>query len=118
MWHVFSPRQRNPCRLPDAAGRRRHRRAGGGRPARWETVRPLFRTRSGAEAPADPAPGRFLPGRLGGEVADEVILAIRRMGPSQRLELHCHGGRAAVRFLLDLLAGAAPASATGESSSV
>ena len=73
-------------------------------PRAWETVRPLFRTRSGAEAPADPAPGRFLPGRLGGEVADEVILAIRRMGPSQRLELHCHGGRAAVRFLLDLLA--------------
>ena len=73
-------------------------------PRAWDVVRPLFRTRSGAEAPADPAPGRFLPGRLGGEVADEVVLASRRMGPSQRLELHCHGGRAAVRFLLDLLA--------------
>ncbi len=73
-------------------------------PHAWEAVRPLFRTRAGAEAPADPAPGRFLLGRLGGEVADEVVLAIRRMGPSQRLELHCHGGRAAVRFLLDLLA--------------
>ena len=67
-------------------------------------VRPLFRTRSGAEAPADSAPGRFLTGRLGGEVADEVVLAIRRMGASQRVELHCHGGRAAVRFVLDLLA--------------
>ncbi len=73
-------------------------------PRAWEIVRPLFRTRSGADAPTDPAPGRFLLGRLGGEVADEVVLAIRRMGPSQRLELHCHGGRAAVRFLLDLLA--------------
>ena len=73
-------------------------------PRAWEIVRPLFRTRSGAEVPADPMPGRFLPGRLGGEVADEVVMAIRRMGPSQRVELHCHGGRAAVRFVLDLLA--------------
>ena len=73
-------------------------------PRAWEAVRPLFRTRSGAEAPADPHPGRFIVGRLGGEVADDVVLAIRRMGPSQRVELHCHGGRAAVRFVLDLLA--------------
>jgi len=43
-------------------------------------------------------------GRLGGEVADEVVLTVKRGGPSQRLELHCHGGRANVRFLLDLLA--------------
>ena len=56
----------------------------------------------------NPQPGRFLLGRLGGEVADEVVLAVRRMGPSQRLELHCHGGRAAVRFLLDLLAARGP----------
>jgi tRNA modification GTPase len=43
-------------------------------------------------------------GRLGGEIADEVVLAVKRIGPSQRLELHCHGGRANVCFLLDLLA--------------
>jgi tRNA modification GTPase len=73
-------------------------------PRAWEAVRPLFRTRAGAEAPTDPLPGRFFVGRLGGEVADEVVLAVRRMGPSQRLEVHCHGGRAAVRFVLDLLA--------------
>src|SRR5271165_3324094 len=71
-------------------------------PRAWDAVRPLFRTRSGAEPPTAPLQGRFLLGRVGGVVADEVVLAIRRMGPSQRLELHCHGGRAAVRFLLDL----------------
>ena len=73
-------------------------------PRAWEAVRPLFRTRSGAEAPAEPQPGHFRLGRLGGEIADEVVLAVRRIGPSQRLELHCHGGRAAVQFLLDHLA--------------
>jgi tRNA modification GTPase len=74
-------------------------------PRAWEAVRPLFRTRSGAELLAAPAAGRFLLGRLGGEVGDEVVLTVKRLGPSQRLELHCHGGRANVRFLLDLLAG-------------
>jgi tRNA modification GTPase len=72
-------------------------------PHAWEVVRPLFRTRSGADAPVDPPSGRILLGRLGGEIADEVVLTIKRVGPSQRLELHCHGGRANVRFLLDLL---------------
>jgi tRNA modification GTPase len=73
-------------------------------PRAWETVRPLFRTRSGAEPQAEPRAGRFLLGRFGCEVADEVMLTIKRLGPSQRLELHCHGGLANVRFLLDLLA--------------
>ena len=80
-------------------------------PRAWEAVRPLFRPRSGAELPAEPQPGRFLLGRLGGEVADEVVLTVKRGGPSNGgeatsplLELHCHGGRANVRFLLDLLA--------------
>ena len=80
-------------------------------PRAWEAVRPLFRPRSGAELAAEPQPGRFLLGRLGGEVADEVVLTIKRGGPSDGgeatsplLELHCHGGRANVRFLLDLLA--------------
>ena len=72
-------------------------------PRAWEVVRPLFRTRTGAEAPTDPLPGRLFVGRLGVEIADDAVLAVRRMGPAPRLELHCHGGRAAVRFVLDLL---------------
>jgi tRNA modification GTPase len=73
-------------------------------PHAWEVVRPLFRTRAGADAPADAPSGCILLGRLGGDVADEVVLTIKHTGPSQRLELHCHGGRANVRFLFDILA--------------
>jgi tRNA modification GTPase len=73
-------------------------------PRAWEVVRPLFRTRGGGELPVDPTAGSIFVGRLGIEVADEVVLAVKRVGPSQRLELHCHGGRANVRFLLDLMA--------------
>jgi tRNA modification GTPase len=73
-------------------------------PRAWEVVRPLFHTRAGAEPPLDPPSGCITLGRLGGEVADEVVLTVKRGGPSQRLELNCHGGRANVRFLLDLLA--------------
>jgi tRNA modification GTPase len=73
-------------------------------PRAWGVVRPLFRTRGGAEPPLEPPSGGILLGRLGGEVADEVVLTVKRGGPSPRLELHCHGGQANVRFLLDLLA--------------
>ena len=54
--------------------------------------------------------GRFLLGRLGGEVADEVVLTIQRRPPppvaaGPTAGVACDGGRANVRFLLDLLAG-------------
>ncbi len=71
-------------------------------PRTWEVVRPLFRSRAGDEPPLDPPSGCILLGRLGGEVADEVVLTVKRGGPLPRLELHCHGGRANVCFLLDL----------------
>jgi tRNA modification GTPase len=35
-------------------------------------------------------------------VADEVVLAVKRTGPVPWLEVHCHGGREVVRFLLEL----------------
>ena len=73
-------------------------------PRAWQVMRPLFRTRNGSEPPVDLPAGSILIGRLGIEVADEVVLTVKRVGPSQRLELHCHGGRANVCCLLDLLA--------------
>jgi tRNA modification GTPase len=84
-------------------------------PLAWPAVRDLFRTRSGKPLPDSPPPGRFWLGRLGTDVADEVVLAVgqasslleeeaSRMlalrGPT--LEIHCHGGREVVRFLTDL----------------
>lgn len=71
-------------------------------PQAWEAARQLFRTRGGAELPETPQAGRFWLGRLGTDVADEVVLAVKAGGPSPLLEVHCHGGREAVRLLLDL----------------
>jgi tRNA modification GTPase len=71
-------------------------------PRAWESARQLFRTRSNTELPDASPAGRFYLGRLGKDIADEVVLAIRRAEPTPWLEIHCHGGREAVRLLLDL----------------
>jgi tRNA modification GTPase len=70
-------------------------------PRAWEALRELFHLRSGAELPAAPVAGRFWLGRLGDEVADEVVVAVKRVEPVPSLEVHGHGGREVVRFLLD-----------------
>jgi tRNA modification GTPase len=72
-------------------------------PRAWEVARALFRPRRG-ELPATPLPGTFWLGRLGGEVADEVVLAVKRVDPHSWLEVHGHGGPEVVRFLTGLLA--------------
>ncbi len=72
-------------------------------PRAWETVRQVFRLRSGGELPAAPMAGRFWLGRMGEEVADEVVVAVKRAEPVPSLEVHGHGGREVVRFLLDQL---------------
>jgi tRNA modification GTPase len=68
-------------------------------PQAWQIVRPLFRPQSGASLPENPLSGRFWLGRLGSDVADEVVLTVNS---SNSVELHCHGGREVVRFLLEL----------------
>jgi tRNA modification GTPase len=72
-------------------------------PRAWEALRSVFRLRSGGELPAAPIAGKFWLGRMGAEVADEVVVAVKRIEPSPWLEVHGHGGREVVRFLLDLL---------------
>jgi tRNA modification GTPase len=72
-------------------------------PLAWDTVRQLFRTRSNAELPAVPQAGRFWLGRLGEDIADEVVLAVKQAKPTPWLEVDCHGGSEAIRLLLDLL---------------
>src|SRR5262249_59945377 len=52
---------------------------------------------------ADPTPGQFWLGRLGAELADEVVLAVKRGQPDPWVELHCHGGREVVRLILEIL---------------
>jgi tRNA modification GTPase len=70
-------------------------------PRAWEAVRQVFRLRSGSELPVTPNAGRFWLGRLGDEVTDEVVVAVTRTEPVPSLEVHGHGGREVVRFLLD-----------------
>jgi tRNA modification GTPase len=71
-------------------------------PRAWEALRKLFRRRSGGELAASPISGRFWLGRLGGEVADEVVVAVKQAEPVPWLEVHGHGGREVVRFLFEL----------------
>lgn len=71
-------------------------------PRAWEALRSVFRRRSGDELPESPMAGRFWLGRLGGEVADEVVAAVKRAEPVPWLEVHGHGGREVVRFLIDV----------------
>jgi tRNA modification GTPase len=49
--------------------------------------------------PDTPTPDRFWLGRLGDPVADEVVLAVKRVEPDLWLEIHCHGGPAVIRFI-------------------
>lgn len=83
-------------------------------PQAWPILRCLFTTARGREL-AEP-PAGFMVGRLGGRAGDEVILST--IGPDS-FEVHCHGGRHVVDWLVGLMAangvtesdpGAGPAS--------
>jgi tRNA modification GTPase len=75
-------------------------------PRAWCAVAELFRRANGTPLPAEPAAGRFWLGRLGeapgAKTADEVVVTLKRTSPLPWLELHCHGGREVVRFLLEI----------------
>ncbi len=78
-------------------------------PQAWPLACELFRPLGNAAwPPAPPVAGRFWLGRLGeqpgGPAVDEVVLALRRLTPVPHIEIHCHGGREVVRWLLELLA--------------
>jgi tRNA modification GTPase len=73
-------------------------------PAAWAIIRRYFQPARGQLTDVPPAPGlRF--GRFGDAVADEVVLVTH--GPDS-FEIHCHGGRRVVEWLL-ILAKAAGA---------
>ena len=73
-------------------------------PDAWAVCRALFTPRSGElpESAAEVKPGRFWLGRLGEEMKDEAVLALRRAEPVPWVELHCHGGRQLLDMLLDI----------------
>ena len=73
-------------------------------PDAWSAARQFFRPRKG-ELPHTPESGRFWLGRLGGDLHDDAVLAVKGVEPTCWLELHVHGGREVVRYLHDLFVG-------------
>jgi tRNA modification GTPase len=75
-------------------------------PAAWDVVRKRFAPVSQRPLPeVVPEPsGPFWLGRFGDPAAgaDEVVLSVQRRDPPW-VEIHCHGGRAVVRLLLETL---------------
>jgi tRNA modification GTPase len=69
-------------------------------PRAWEIVRGLFRP-AGKPLPATPAIGLFRVGRLGSGAGDEVVLSVRHVEPQPWVEVHCHGGRQVVAWLVE-----------------
>jgi tRNA modification GTPase len=69
-------------------------------PQAWEFVRRRFRP-AGKSLPDQPSPQRFWFGRLGTGVGDEVIVAVTATTPEVQIEVHCHGGRRVVRWVVD-----------------
>jgi tRNA modification GTPase len=68
-------------------------------PGAVEAVQKQFRAHSGRALAAFPA-DQIVVGRFGGEAGEEVV--VRRCGDGA-VELHCHGGRAAVALIEELL---------------
>jgi tRNA modification GTPase len=73
-------------------------------PKAWEIVRNLFRpsSRSQERLPDAAEVGQIWLGRLGEDVADEVVVSVKAVQPVPRLEVHCHGGREVIRLLLEV----------------
>lgn len=68
-------------------------------PRAWEFARRLFRP-AGQLLPETPELHRFWFGRLGDGQGDEVILAVTA-ACGITLEVHCHGGRRVVRWVIE-----------------
>lgn len=72
-------------------------------PCAWQVARQLFQPHSKQPLPLEPAPGKFWLGRMGADLRDEGILAIRQGSSYPLIELHVHGGKEVPRYLLELL---------------
>ncbi len=71
-------------------------------PQAWPIVRQLFKPAGKKPLPEFPELHRFWFGKLAD--GDEVVLAVKQVEPETRIEVHCHGGRRVVRWVLDLFA--------------
>ena len=69
-------------------------------PQAWELVRAKFRPAKGT-LPNSPPLHRFWYGNLGDGPGDEVIVAVRQVEPEVLVEIHCHGGRRVVGWVVE-----------------
>jgi tRNA modification GTPase len=67
----------------------------------WEWTRRLFRPAGKMPLPELPERNRIWFGRLGAGAGDEVVLAVRQVDPEPWVEIHCHGGRRGVRWVVE-----------------
>jgi tRNA modification GTPase len=72
-------------------------------PRAWEIVRSLFQPANKPLA-ASPVLHQTWFGKLGVNVSDEVILAVTVVEPDVHLEIHCHGGRRIVQWIVEQFA--------------
>jgi tRNA modification GTPase len=70
-------------------------------PAAWGVVRRRFRPASGKPLPDAPPARRVWFGTIGDGLGDEVVVALTREEPEPWVEVHCHGGRRVVRWLVE-----------------
>lgn len=70
-------------------------------PTAWAVVKGRFRPVGEKLLPDSPALHRTWFGRLGDGPGDEVVLALREIEPEPWVEVHCHGGRQVVRWLVE-----------------
>lgn len=68
-------------------------------PGAWDAVRTLFRPAAGT-LPNQPPLHRVWFGNIGDGAGDEVVVAVRHVEPVCVIEVHCHGGRQVVRWVV------------------
>jgi tRNA modification GTPase len=66
----------------------------------WGVVKSLFKPAGGKTLPESPVLRQTWFGRLGEGVGDEVVVAVTNLEPDPTIEVHCHGGRTVVRWLV------------------
>jgi tRNA modification GTPase len=64
-------------------------------------VRSQFHPASGKPLPDPPAANQFWLGTLGDGPGDEVVVAVKSPDPEPWVEVHCHGGRRVVRWVVE-----------------
>ncbi|MFO0936830.1 MAG: GTPase [Gemmataceae bacterium] len=69
----------------------------------WTLVSTLFRTASGKPLPEQPSPTQTWFGKWGEGSGDEVVVSCRTLDPVPAFEIHSHGGRQVVRWIIEQL---------------